>query len=485
MAGGVASDWVAKYGRGIIQQEQKEELRASLLHGFKDLLPSQAGLRIAAQEIDAFLLAGRITDSNLERLQRNVLSRLGGSQTARCESAYSTTAGFTKDQPLTSRQHKVGQEADILRRTGTSLAGTSRSALAPTGPEEDMYRWSQVAKIVSIQEVDEKEHQKVAHKSAQKEMAEFLKQQMEEKKKQQEKDKASAQQLFELQEAELLRWNMDQSANNEAKIRKAFEVKQAREKQIADFHQRKNDEKMNKMDEDQRLVQRVNLELAFESRISKEKKDRIKKEHIATLDEGLQGKESLKERRAKRIQEEQKIAEDYAALLAQQEVRNRVVIPAARGENVSLPRSKRRGEEVYSDEKILSKIHKETLQRQMEEELRKLDQKKQQSLSNQEFLFKQMAEREQQKKQAIDQKSDMKIAAQAASAEFLDDEKRRIATQRAKLSQYKSDLEEQIKIKKERKRVGEDEMSQAERAINRQFLNGAAGLLKQDHSSDR
>lgn len=365
-----------------------------MLKGFKELLPSEAGLRIATQEIDAFLSAGRVTDSNLERLQRNVLARLDGSQTTRCESAYSTTAGFTKDQPLTSRQHKGGKEVDILRRTGTSLAGTSRLVSAPIGPEEDMYRWSQVAKIVSIQEVDEKEHQKVAHKSAQKEMANFLKQQIEEKKKQQEKEKASAQQLFDLQEAELLRWKMEQSANDEAKIRKAFEVKQAREKQMADFHQRKNNEQMVKMDEDQRLVQRVNLELAFESRVSKEKKDRIRKEHIAILDEGLQGKESLKEKRAKRIQEEKTIADDYAALLAQQEARNKIVIPAVRGENVSLPRSKRRGEEVYSDEKILSKIHNETLQRQTEEELRKLEQRKQHRLSNQEFLFKQMAERE-------------------------------------------------------------------------------------------
>ncbi|CAJ1387163.1 unnamed protein product, partial [Effrenium voratum] len=89
---------------------------------------------------------------------------------------------------------------------------------------------------------------------------------------------------------------------------------------------------------------------------------------------------------------------------------------------------------------------------------------------NQAFLFQQIAERDHQKRVAEEMKNRQKAAAQAAAEEYRQAERRRAQDQKARNLQNRLELEGQMRSKKMMQTLREDEMSGAEKAINRRYV---------------
>mmetsp|Transcript_101160 Transcript_101160/g.198505 ORF Transcript_101160/g.198505 Transcript_101160/m.198505 type:complete len:103 (-) Transcript_101160:19-327(-) len=95
--------------------------------------------------------------------------------------------------------------------------------------------------------------------------------------------------------------------------------------------------------------------------------------------------------------------------------------------------------------------------------------------TNQDYLFQQIAERNKNREKALEQKRQQKLQAQAASEEHTEAERRRVDEARTKYLQYRDELEKQMEAKREahKAKTSEDQMTAAERAINRQLIKEA------------
>eukprot|EP00933_Yihiella_yeosuensis_P037849 TRINITY_DN31853_c0_g1_i1.p1 TRINITY_DN31853_c0_g1~~TRINITY_DN31853_c0_g1_i1.p1 ORF type:complete len:190 (+),score=62.29 TRINITY_DN31853_c0_g1_i1:222-791(+) len=171
-----------------------------------------------------------------------------------------------------------------------------------------------------------------------------------------------------------------------------------------------------------------------------------------------------------RVAEEQKMMRDLAEVQDKIEARNKHVAVKHQNMDWVQPKSKRRGEEIYYDEELVTKLYNESLARSTQAEQAKQERQKNERLANKEFLFKQMAERDTSRQEERAHKGNLKLAAQEATQAYLDQEKQKAEKQKDRYARYRQELEQQIMAKKLQDVLGEDEMSHAERAINKRIL---------------
>eukprot|EP00442_Polarella_glacialis_P009131 CAMPEP_0115120174 /NCGR_PEP_ID=MMETSP0227-20121206/45525_1 /TAXON_ID=89957 /ORGANISM="Polarella glacialis, Strain CCMP 1383" /LENGTH=508 /DNA_ID=CAMNT_0002521775 /DNA_START=57 /DNA_END=1583 /DNA_ORIENTATION=+ len=498
LPGIAGADWLVANGKGRVPDERKEELKSVLLRDLEKRFSGATGLQAQALrlEVDQLVETGRISDSNLSRLERRVKERLGGSKTARSESgtvARTERSLLSNAGSLTARQRPLNgeegsfqlsrrlsaQAAPEPKENDKSTSGGAKSGSLKAVPEDgDFSRWSQVAKLANIKAEEEKVQKKVSVRENQKELREYLQSQVDYKKTQKSHRQVEEQKLFEVQEAELERWKLDQDAKTNAQHRKALEVKKDREGQVAMAAHLREEERVKKLDEDKRLVQRAAKELEVEQKLTQEKKDEAKSMQSALAREWQEGKKSSTDARAIKVKEEHKFAADYTAMLEKQEARNKYVAPKIRSQPTTGPvRAKRRGEELYYDEQIVMKIRNDSIERANEAEKAKKDRLQVAKHDNQEFLFQQIAERDRLRRESLENKGSIKVQAEAATADNIHVEKKKAESTRAKNVEYKHELEKQIQLKKERVKLSEDEMSTNEKAINKRFIDEAKSAI--------
>jgi hypothetical protein len=103
---------------------------------------------------------------------------------------------------------------------------------------------------------------------------------------------------------------------------------------------------------------------------------------------------------------------------------------------------------------------------------------------NQAFLFQQIAEREESRRRFMEEQKDhQKAAADAAAKEYEMAEQQRIEQQKMKNMEYRLELDRQIHLKKMMQQLQEDQMSGAEKAMNRNYVMEA--MKKTCSTSDR
>jgi len=309
-----------------------------------------------------------------------------------------------------------------------------------------------------------------AKKNAQTEIRTYLQQQIDEKNSKKQRAAEAEKKFCEMQDAELERWKRDQVQKAEDRLHKVQQVVRDREAQAEEVFKRREAEREKKLDEDKCLVQRATREMELEQQAVAEKRHQSRLAQAAWISEANQNKRKGHEARQIRIAEEQRILQDYAELMEKQEARRRAAKPKIREQSPEAhPRVKRKGEELYYDEAIVRRIHEETLAKAEQVELRKQERLKRERHQNQAFLSQQIAERNQQKRSALEQKGGQKTAAQQAADEARQTEKRRAQERRARYLQNRLELEGQMSSKSKHK-LQEDEMSRAEKAINRRYV---------------
>lgn len=486
----IGAEWISAHGQGRLQDEQREELRLLLLRD----LESRAGgaaATIANDEVGRFLASGRVSESNLSRLERRVLARLAsGSLSARgsdARSTYSESAHSKRSGALSARGPREGSaELEALLRGLAPQVASAESAASERSPAAHkdvvsgpLSRWSEVAKYSKLLEDQEKVQRRDAVRCAQQRMRQDLHLQVEEKKHLKLRTVQEEHRLFEHQEAELEQWKSVQSAREQRARHKELEVQREREMQDALSRQQREEERKEKMIEDQRLVQKLAHELEQEQKSLLTHKWQSQRCQLQMAEDCSQGKKGRTEDKTQRVEDERRQLKEYVERLERQEMRNKH-IPLVPPDHVVVAKQGRRGEDMYKDENVMKQLH-EANRRHDEAELHKKEKLKADRLKNQDFIFQQIAERDRLRRQAHDLKDTMKVAAQVATTEHLDTEQKRINQQRGKNVLYRLELEQAIVAKRSavKPRQFEDVMSSAEKAINRRLLAEAQELRSQ------
>eukprot|EP00438_Fugacium_kawagutii_P013024 Skav214739 [mRNA] locus=scaffold3176:114189:115631:+ [translate_table: standard] len=449
--------WLSQDVAGLARQATQDQ-KLALLDDLDKLL-GVSGPRppVVEEEVDYFLLKGRISNSNLSRLQRRLRARLGRDGCSSwSESSYSarTATDTPKDRLCSSARCRpeIPPAAHLQR-------------------EDELLRWSQIAKLATKEAEIEKAQKKEAKQVAQKEMRAFLQLQVDQKNLRQKQAAEDELEFFQLQKADLERWKEEEVRQAQNRLQQMQLVMRDREVHTEEELRKREAERKRRSSEDRRLILRAAKELELEKQAVEEKRHERRQAHTALVHlEGLQEKKG--KARAQRIAEERQFVEEYSKFLEAQEARSKASKPRIRDQTPAAPpRAKRKGEEVYYDPDLVMKIRNEAMARAEEAEVSKQEQLKMQRHQNQAFLFKQIAEREESRKRDIEeQKNHQKAVAEAAAKEHEMAEKQRIQSLKMKNLEYRLELDRQISLKKMMQQVQEDQMSGAEKAMNRRYV---------------
>mmetsp|Transcript_4371 Transcript_4371/g.11001 ORF Transcript_4371/g.11001 Transcript_4371/m.11001 type:complete len:465 (-) Transcript_4371:42-1436(-) len=449
--------WLADHSSGRICGEQEDALRDLLMDDLKHCGASEAAVR---EEVDAFLRIGRVSGSNLNRLQRRVRRRAAeGSQSARLETG-SVAGGSEFSQGIMSAR---------LPRS----ANSARPIEIQEGNTDEFATWAEMAKHAKRQEDVENICKREVVRSNQDMIRKHLLQQIDAKKQHKVREQVENQRLFEQQKAELEQYEAAESAKKERRRVKLLEVNKERDAQAAMMADEKFRAETQKKQEDFDLVQKATANLKQEQKEVLEKKNRQRDAMAKLVRECQESRKDHNEVRRQRHEEERLKVREYREMLEMQEERNKQTIPKIReAPTTAPPVAKRRGEEYYSDENIMRQLN-EAIKQKDEATLLKEQHQRSARQNNQDFLVQQIEERNRRRREAESKKHEQRVAVQATSDEYVQAEKGRIHQQRMKNIRYRTELEDQILRNRLAKKDQKDAMSNAEKAINRHLLDEA------------
>lgn len=486
LAPSLGSKYFSNHGEGRLNESQREALRSDLL---RDLAtrPGMMVNKAVEDEVDKFLSNGRISDSNLARLERRAYAMCNGAMSARVprseeprnvgENISDFSVAHSASPRLGARTgSRLVTPTSVLQSEGlrSGLAMAPELALIPEGP---MSKWSEVAKYSKALELRDAQEKRQTKRLHQQKMAQDLQAQMAAKRDQKNTSKDEDKRLLELSAADLERWKADQSDKaNEARLR-SLAVTKERHTQNVEKQKRLEYEVQQQAAEDSMLVQQAAFELDQEKRRNLERKEESKRKQQQWVTES-QGKKYDK---SAQHEDERRKVEEYQQMLKEQEKRNRPAIPAVRGVDavVEGPPSARRGKDCYAEEIIMKHLHAANTAK-ANAESDKIRSKGIQKTANKDYLFQQIAERNKNRDRALDQKRAQKLQVEAASAEHQDAEKRRAEEAKMKNVKHRLELEQQIahnRSARQPKKL-EDQMSVREKAINVHLIQEAEEFWK-------
>jgi len=477
-----------KFGRGRVKTEQKEELRSSLVRDLESK-GLAAGFNQAAlqEEVEKFLQNGHISGSNLNRLERRVLRRM------RVTGEPPDTPNSAREQRPATSEFSVGSRSAGSRtprtprsQQGARTPGSSRGlwtgGLEAVGVAQAQWvnpKWSEVANYAKVLEEKEKVDKRFQEKARKERMRKDLEQQMLEKEQKKLVRVEEEKMIFERQKVELRAWHEAENAVVEEQKRIALEVRKEREIQNAVVRAIKEEERKKRHADDYMREQHTAEQAEQERRAALDKKNSQRDAMQKLMAEWAEDRRNREAEQKRQAADEQVKVNEYQKMLDTQEARNKKSVPPTRmplGEYSPPNKAERLRKERQKDEELAQAVRAANA-KAAEEELQKTEKKNKARTDNQEFLFKQMTERENARKTRDEELKQQKESVLAEEQEFIEWEKQRIEKQRMKNIQHRVELEKQIEMKKPptrfQKRHNEDLMSAAEVAMNRHLLEEA------------
>lgn len=470
-------DGLDKYGVSRIEVDRKEKLRRALISDLESKGLAEVSFPSVAvhEEVEKFLQNGHISDSNLSRLERRVVRR-----TRQPAIPASAREQRTVISEFSVASKSAGSRTPCGLEASAYAPGSSRGCT--TAVEQDFPKWSEVANHAKLLEAKDKAEARGTTKFKQERMRLELEEQMKEKEKKKSESAEEEKKTFDMQKVELMAWHESENAVVEKQRKMAFEVKKEREVQIAVVHAIREDERRQKLADADLHIKNAAVEVEKEKTAALYKKHAQRDTMHKLMSEWEKDRDTRDAEARRKAADEQVKVGQYQQLLDDQEVMNKKNVPTARmpnGEYSPPNKAERRKKERQLDDQMMAQV-KAANAKAAEAELTKSLQTKRNRHSNQEFLAKQMEERESSRKVNKDLLEEQKSHVLAATQEFMEFEKQRIEQQRMKNIQHRLELEKQIQNKQPptrfQKRHNEDVMTAAEVAMNRRLLEEARSM---------
>lgn len=508
-----------KYGRGKLNQKQKDDLSADLQ---KQLYANAAGVEISGEvlekEITRFLEFGYASENNLDRLQRRVLripkengraedatsmKSLGSmaySQPTRVGKSGTDTPSGRKNYSITDgmKSQTDGFQAGSLsaRRPpeseppmSPSSVRSPASARSDRGASNNGCKWSTVAKLNAKRELQEAENKKAAIKEKQLQLKGYLDEQVASKTSSKTQKAEETLRLRNMVDTDYNRLQ-EEEANKQKRMQNQVKIlKDDREEQVLHARLARDIERSERLEAGKTLAVQANRDLEKEQQAALNKKHAerqlMSKLIVEWAEERVVGDEKKKVEQAAekqevlRLQEELRKEEQKKQDIMRKEIAARDAQfqeLAAEEANAKMAKKMKREARIKAENASMVIVNQAEAEA-VERDRQKLLAKKAERIQNVEFLFQQMGEKKEQKKTEKEAKSAMLDGARTAIDTYAEDERKRSLDKRNKNVQHRLELEEQINARiRLPATMREDLMSTSEAFINKNLV-GEAGKL--------
>lgn len=481
----LGAKWRAEHGGTTrVGQENVDGLRKELLEGIHQVVGSPEVAKDSAirDEVDRFLENGRVSASNLNRLERRVLRQQQSPLSARSGSAsysmYSPGTGPMSARMSTSSRLSGALASQEAKQTNGGPSPMRRSeALQGSAPVciDDMQKWSQMALHARLLAEREKAEKIERRRRNQEEMRAYLDRQIEAKAMMKQQEEAQVQRIREQTMSEVEQWREAEATQHANKKEKALALKHEREGQKMASRSLREQEKLLRKAEEVEMAGQVASDIQKEQKadlVKKHERTETMKKFVAEWerDRGRRG-----EGRQERIDEERRQVAEYEEMLRLQQIRNRQPKYSHAPEQ-DIPR--RKEDEAYSEDNLMRQM-RERAARKDQAERQEAEERRAMNMDVKDFLFTQISERRNRRTSELEQKVATKVATDMNSLGHLEQEKKRIEEQRSRNFNHRQELEEQMAIRRARVKEDKDGMSTAERAINKRLIGEAVELRQQ------
>lgn len=490
-------DGAGKLGGGWMTEGQKDMVRDSLIRDLeaKGLAePSSTSIAVL-DEVERFLDNGRVSGTNLNRLERRIRKRLdqpGTPLSARDQrSAISEfSVGSASPRLRTPRSLDGGLHTPLgsgIQSPGSAPrspggANSARGGLAVNGLQaiaETNPKWSEMARYAKRQETAQKVQDRCKIKTTREKMRQDLELQMQEKKDRNLVFVHQDRQLHEKQTEELKAWKEAEIFAADEQVLSRCQMKKDLEMQCQTVRATREEERRKNFAEDHLQAKRTAEQFEQEKKAAAEKKDSQRNANRnLMIAQKIQAEQHEIEQKQRAVDEKIKVLE-YQKMVDEQEASNKRNIPVARqpmGEYRPPNKAEMKRMQKQEDERMLVLIRAAN-NTAAEAETQKQDNKKKERYCHREYLFQQISDKDITRNTKVGEKQQLKVSAEEATAEFMEAEKQRLAQQRMKNMQHRIELEKQIESKKPptrfQKRYFDDQMSAAEVACNWRLLEEA------------
>jgi len=509
-------DWLTRHvnEQARFKDDDRGELRNILMSGLTEKYNAPA--TAVEKEVDRFLISGRASKSNLDRLERHVqhrAARLEGKAVSAstsptiAESEYSARTWNTErrvlEESLNDRKNTPQIAAERPRRTNmytpravayTPMLNSVPEARVPETPRSTMSNagravaaqepqtWAHLARYAMQLELQDKKRQKEGIKEMRARTREGLDRQMEEKRQTMNENKDDEASHFKAQQAEWDAWGDMEKVREEQRRQKAAHMKKEREEQVLANRKIREEETRKKKEEEKDLVNKIQFELdkekkklaeeklkkkAYMNKVQKESEEerrtlalKAKEDSKREMDKTREHNRSLDEKdEAKRKEDEAKEQKQKENLLKMKAVLARM--ESDKGEADQKLAFLQKAEADGRAQAIQD--HKESRLREMR-------------LENQAFLFAQIDEKKRRKKEDSELRQVHASIQGAECQAFLDIEKQRSAHRRERNVAHRLELQKQIADNQKVALSAKDAMSEHELALNRLVLCDANEL---------
>jgi len=473
------AEWLQRHGAGIPQGEERQALAASLT---KELEMQGFPRASVEEEVSQFMEKGRVSATNLDRLQRRLQRSLRQSEPTAEVTSQPVSARLTpRLEPLPTKSQPQASRPSVCYWDGDTLT---------VKPEyQKLARWSKIAAVQKLCMEDEQLKQQVADKERKSRYRDFLKEQIQEhirakEKEQEEKAKARVradkdQEFLKIEasvaaqrrQEQMIRLKddiMSQVATSRSKKQEEMtsDVSRAREE---------NEKALRSLEEEKQLVlkkkearrqidQRQADLWATERHLQQEQKQADLKRR--TEEKRRKEEETESARREKADLKERAAAEQavFFEKLHQQQIKE-----GARTERLT-----KRNERLVIEQQALEPI-RAAAQRAEAEDRQKEEERWKMRRENVEFLHKQMQEKEQRHKKDVEfEQAKLRESEDLARKEATIETKKQEDLQKRR-SQYRQELVDQMVVRQAGKLHGqmvrEDAMSEMEIALNKDMLS--------------
>jgi len=460
--------------------KKREELKDVLIHKFKakygrDGEEKNADVRSIASadihdEVDRFIGGAGVSAQNLNRLERRMHKKSLMKDRTRDDDEMSIVSDYSVAHSVAGSEVSRGSRKSMTR--SQSAAGVGMHSLE-TIQEFD---WSKLDEYASYLHEQDALRQKAGVLAMQQKLRLDLDRQVAEQRMKKQRQRDEEQKYFMNQLVEVEQWKeMERAKAEELKI-KAHKEKRDRDEQLQYERMLKSEEVERKKEEEAALVEKIAREMEMEKERMELRRQQQKAAMKKVFQENAEENMQKEEARMKQQEADMEAMKEYNRILDQQEEMRAQELQARMDKQKALmekmkenvqKQQKKKGDE---DARRADKQKQEADQRAIEMERNKEAKLKEMRHDTQSFLFKQMAEKDEKKEQALELKRLQASILEADTQEYMQMEKQKSQDRKVRNIEHRIELEEQI-AERAKEPARKYAMSGAEINMNRQLLD--------------
>jgi len=478
----------------LLDIKKREELKDVLVNKIREQLPERRGMTpVIHSEVDKLCDNAPVTKRNLRRLEKRIGQKVFRPQDDDARSEISRCSSYTMGS-VSSRRSSSSSAMGGGRRRGPHSAGgmvVSGRRLGTGEMDFQDFEWSKLDEYASYLHEQDAMRQKLSVVDMQQRMREDLDRQLLDQRLKKDRQRDEDHRYYQAQVAEIEQWReLEKQKQDDAKAKNARE-KQMRDEQLALNRRIREEETDKRKQSEKALVDKINREMDAERQRVQTKKAAQRNAMAKIMKENQAEREMKEHERQRQLKLDQEGIQAYNQVLDAQEAQRQDELEGRMKRQLQLMERMQNSVVAQQNEKNDEDARRAAQQREeadaraIEMERNKQEKLRQMRQESQEFLFKQMAEKDEKKRQALELKRLQAAILEADTQEYVEIEKRRAEERRSMNVEHRKELERHIATRSRQDMEDKFCMSAEEIRMNKQLLQVVDRTLKErDYTMD-